>query len=130
MSDENEMTAQAFWEGIHAGSPRVIIGPRATAGPGPATAEPPAAEEAPSADDINGLSLDDYAGQREAFGVRDTGEFLGIGSWKYPERYEEVQFSAMDEYAEERAAAGIKDTSVLSGATPATPRTHSSPYSI
>jgi hypothetical protein len=135
MSDENEsMTAQAFWEAVH--SRPTIIGPRMSASTEPAPAEPPAEPEGLSAEDV---PLSEWADNRAAFGVRhQDSDFLGISadddrsgfpSWRTPV-VEQVEFTEMDHYVEERAAAGIKDTTVLSGATPATPRTHSSPYSI
>ena len=114
MSDE-PMTSEAFWSEIH--SRRTIIGPRASADPGPAApAEPPAEPTAPSAEDINALSLDDYAGQREALGIRhqasdiiglsETDDRSGFPSWRTPQP-EQVEFTEMDRYTEDREAAGV-----------------------
>jgi hypothetical protein len=100
-----------------------------------AAAEP----AAPSAEDINALSLDDYAGQREALGIRhqasdiiglsETDDRSGFPSWRTPQP-EQIEFTDMDRYSEDREAAGIKTASSVFGVAPAQPRTHSSPYSI
>jgi hypothetical protein len=139
MSDENEVTAQAFWEGIH--SRPTIIGPR----PGviqttPSPAEPPAEPAAPSAEDINALSLDDYAGQREALGIRqkansdfigvDDDQASGLPDWRTPV-VEQVEFTEMDEYAAQRKELGIKkEASDFFGVAPRQARSNSSPWSL
>jgi hypothetical protein len=104
-----------------------------------AAAEAAAEPAAPSAEDINGLSLDDYAGQREQLGIRhQASDFIGLSetddrsgfpSWR-TQQPEQIEFTEMDHYAEERTAAGIKTASAVFGAAPAQPRVNASPWSV
>jgi hypothetical protein len=81
-----------------------------------AAAEAAAEPAAPSAEDINALSLDDYAGQREALGVRhqasdiiglsETDDRSGFPSWRTPQP-EQIEFTEMDRYSEDREVAGV-----------------------
>ena len=103
-----------------------------------AAAEAEAEPAVPSAEDINALSLDDYAGRREALGIRhqasdiiglsETDDRSGFPSWRFPTMPEQVAFSEMDRYAEERGAAGIRNASSVFGVDAPQPRVNASPW--
>lgn len=100
----------------------------------------PEAEHEVTADDINGLSLDDYAGQRFALGIRqktnsdfigvDDDQVSGMPDWRTPV-VEQVEFIEMDEYAAQRRELGIKkEASDFFGVAPRQARSNSSPWSL
>jgi hypothetical protein len=60
----------------------------------------------------------------------DGGRASGMPDWRHPTMPEAVVISPMDEYSAHRKELGVRDASDVFGAAPATPRTHSSPYSI
>jgi hypothetical protein len=101
-----------------------------------AAAEAAAEPAAPSAEDINALSLDDYAGQREALGVRhqasdiiglsETDDRSGFPSWRTPQP-EQVEFTEMDRYTEDREAAGVPNLNDF-GLPARTQRNNASPW--
>lgn len=106
-------------------------------------AEPgPEPEFAPgiTAADIDDMGLDEFGERRASMGIRhQAGDFIGLSTddddgsgfpdYRRP-AFEEVVISAMDEYSAQRKELGVRDASVIFGASPAQPRTHSSPYSI
>lgn len=71
-----------------------------------ASAAEQAAEPKLTAEDV---PLSEWGAARSALNIHDSGELVGIGTWRYPQQPEQVEFSAMDEYTTERAAAGIPE---------------------
>lgn len=101
-----------------------------------ATAEPEP-EPGLTAGDIDALSVDDFAGQREALGIRhQAGDFIGLSSnddsgsgfpdYRTPV-VEQVEFTEMDAWREERTAAGVPNLNDF-GLPARNPRSNASPW--
>ena len=55
------------------------------------------------------VPMESWAQFRTEAGINDSGEFLGIGTWRRPQHVIHHEPTAMEKWAEERKAAGIHD---------------------